>query len=453
MSIEQAADIIELDRHAPTYRTDFVRLADDLHAKHPVAWNKAHNGHWFVSGAEQLFNIARRADILSNDHDVTGTKRGYMGVNIPPHHQKSTDGTRGGFLEMDPPEQRIYRQALNPYLSPAAAARWKPVIAELTRACIDEKIESGEIDFVEDLANIVPAVVTMGMLGLPLRDWDIYCEIAHAGVYTRPDSPEFARVRELAVQSMAAMSTSVREIRQSPRPGMIHALLTSTALAELEASEDELVGAAMLLIGGGFDTITALTAKTCEWLSNHPEERERLSRERDTLLDSATEEFLRYFTPAQGDGRTISQDCEIDGVTFKEGQRLWLSWAMANRDPELFEDPHTIQLDRAGNRHFSFGLGIHRCIGSNIARTTFKGMLTGVLDRIPDFTCVPGAAVHYDTTGVINGMKHLPATFTPRRPEGPGLSETLDQLQRLVVEDRLAEPPAIRRGALGPAGD
>jgi cytochrome P450 len=436
---------ITLDRHGPGYRTDFVSLADELHATNPLAWNLAYNGHWFVSGASQVFDIARRADMLSNDHDVSGTKKGYMGVNIPPHHARSTDGTRGGFLEMDPPEQRQYRQALNPYLSPAAAARWHPVIAELTRACLDERIETGEIDFVEDLANIVPAVVTMGMLGLPLKDWEVYCEIAHAGVYTRPDSPEFERVRQLAGQSMTAMLASVREIREGPRPGLVDALLTSEVLAGLDLSEQDVIDASMLLIGGGFDTITALTANVLEWLSSNPGHRERLHREQDVLIDPATEEFLRFFTPAQGDGRTIAQDTVIDGVEFEEGQRLWLSWALANRDPELFDDPHSIHLDRTGNRHFSFGLGIHRCIGSNIARTVFKGMLAGVLDRLPDFACTPGGAVHYDTTGIINGMKHLPATFTPGRSAGPGLADTIERLQRIVDDQRLAEPPALKR--------
>jgi hypothetical protein len=118
---------------------------------------------------------------------------------------------------------------------------------------------------------------------------------------------------------------------------------------------------------------------------------------------------------------------------------------MANRDETVFPDPHTVHLDRTGNRHSSFGLGIHRCIGSNVARATFKTMLTAVLDRMPDFYCVPGGAVHYDTTGVINGMKKLPATFTPGKRLGPGLAETIDRLQQVCDEQRFAEPITARR--------
>ena len=93
-------------------------------------------------------------------------RRGYQGITIP--LPMEVEGFRSGMLEMDDPEHRIYRTALNPYLSPAAVARWEPFADEVVRACLDEKIESGRIDFVDDLANIVPAVLTLALLGIPL---------------------------------------------------------------------------------------------------------------------------------------------------------------------------------------------------------------------------------------------------------------------------------------------
>jgi hypothetical protein len=103
-------------------------------------------------------------------------------------------------------------------------------------------------------------------------------------------------------------------------------------------------------------------------------------------------------------------------------------------------------MERKGNRHSSFGLGIHRCIGSNVARTVFKRMVTQVLDRMPDFHCDPEGAEHYETIGVIQGMRHLPATFTPGPRIGAGLDETLESLQRVVDEQRVAEPVTVRKG-------
>jgi cytochrome P450 len=368
---------------------------------------------------------------------VNHERRGYRGITIP--NPESQMNYRSGILEMDDPEHRAYRSVLNPYLSPAAVKRWVPVVDELVRACLDEKIESGAIDFVDDLANIVPAALTLALLGVPLRKWTVYNEPAHASVYTPPDAPEQARVRELTMAMGLDLLANLNEIRDNPRPGLIDAM--ARLRIDGQAPDDlDLLGQLALLIGGGFDTTTALTAHSLEWLSQHPDQREMLSRQRETLLDSATEEFLRFFTPAPGDGRTFSDDCEMVGRQFKEGERLWLSWAMANRDPAVFPDPDTIVLDRKGNRHFSFGLGVHRCIGSNVARMVFKRMLSAVLDRMPDYVCDPQRAVHYQTIGVIQGMRHLPATFTPGPRVGAGLDETLDTLQRLCDEQQLAAP-------------
>ena len=431
------------DRHTPDYRERFDSITAELHGHCPMAWSDTYGGHWVAAGNKEVFELARSAAI-SNDHDIAGARRGYRGINIP--LVEASTPFRGGMLEMDDPEHRAYRTPLNAYLSPAAVQRWVPVIDEIVRACLDEKTETGRIDFVDDLANIVPAVLTLAMLGVPLRKWPIYCEPAHASVYTPATSPDYVRVADLAIASAMDMMGHLAEIRETPRPGLIDALARLRVDGE-PAPDHELLGMLMLLIGGGFDTTTALTAHALEWLSQNPDQRERLSRERDTLLDSATEEFLRFFTPAPGDGRTIAADCEIDGIPLKEGERLWISWAMANRDPSVFEHPNEIVLDRKGNRHFSFGLGVHRCVGSNVARTVFKSMLTAVLDRMPDFACDPAGTAHYQTIGVIQGMQHLPATFTPGRRLGPGLDETLELLQQACDEQELARPITERKDA------
>jgi cytochrome P450 len=435
-------------RHDPQYREHFEEITGEMLSRCPVAWSDTYGGHWVAASHEAVFDLARSAEYLSNDHDVNNVRKGYKGITIP----TSPPEFQGGFLEMDPPEQRYYRQVLNPYLSPAAVLRWVPVADELVGACLDEKIGSGRIDFVDDLANVVPAVLTLAMLGVPLSKWSLYCGPAHASVYTPPGSPEFPAVQQAAMDMYMDLYSQLTEIRASPRPGMIDAL--ARAQINGKTPDDiELVGVLALLIGGGFDTTTALTAHSLEWLAEHPDQRERLSANREELLDPATEEFLRFFTPAPGDGRTISADCVIAGQEFEEGERLWLSWAMSNRDPKVFPNPNEVDLARTGNRHHSFGLGIHRCIGSNMARMVFKRMLLAVLDRMPDYQCDPAAAVHYQTIGIIQGMQHLPATFTPGPRIGDGLDETLARLQVICDEQRLAEPVTVRKAAACVEGD
>ncbi|MCX0274598.1 cytochrome P450 [Nocardia zapadnayensis] len=431
------------DRHTPEYREQFTEITHEMHAKCPVAWTDTYDGHWVAAGGNAVFELARCPEV-SVDHDVHHERRGYQGISIPKAQRAAL--VRGGMLEMDEPEHRTYRSVLNPYLSPAAVKRWQPFIDEIVRASLDEKIETGRIDFVDDLANIVPAVLTLAMLGIPLVKWSVYSDPVHASVYTPEDSPDAPRVAEMHRTMGIDILTSLHEAKTAPRPGLIKAL-TELRIDGEPAPDMELLGMMGLLIGGGFDTTTALTAHSLEWLSENPDQREELSRDRDELLDSATEEFLRYFTPAPGDGRTIADDCTYQNTEFREGERLWLSWAMANRDESIFPDPDDIVLDRKGNRHFSFGLGVHRCIGSNVARTVFKSMLLAVLDRMPDYTCDPEGTVHYDTIGVIQGMRHLPATFTPGKRLGPGLDETLAHLQRICDEQGLAAPVTERPDA------
>jgi cytochrome P450 len=428
------------DRHTAEYRLQFEAITEEMHTKCPVAWTDTYDGHWVAAGSHEVFELARCPQV-SNHHDLTG-QTPYKGISIP--YAKRVNGVRGGILEMDEPEHRIYRSVLNPYLSPAAVKRWEPFIDDITRACLDEKIEDGRIDFVDDLANIVPAVLTLAMMGIPLKKWAIYSEPSHAAVYTPEDSPEIDKVLAMHRQMGLDLLTSMIEIRENPRPGLVNALLRMHIDGE-PAPDLEIMGNLGLIIGGGFDTTTALTAHALEWLSGHPDQRELLSAQRDALLAPATEEFLRFFTPAPGDGRTFSGDVEVEGTRFKQGERLWISWAMANRDPSVFADPNEVLLDRKGNRHFSFGIGVHRCIGSNVARTVFKSMLTAVLDRMPDFRCDPEGTVHYDTIGVIQGMRQLPATFTPGRRLGAGLDDTLDKLQRIYDEQELARPITERK--------
>ena len=271
------------DRHTPEYRFQFERITQELHEQCPVAWSDTYGGHWVASSSQAVFELAR-CPYISNDHDVNGERRGYQGITIP----AKPIPLRAGILEMDPPEHRWYRSVLNPYLSPAAVKRWEPFIDKVVRASIDEKIESGRIDFVDDLANVAPAVLTLAILGIPLDKWTLYSEPAHALVYTPEDSPEAPRVREQNQQMAMDLLANVAKVREQPRPGIIDGLINLRINGE-PAPDMEILGMLTLLIGGGFDTTTALTAHSLEWLGQNPDQRDRLIRERETLLDSATE--------------------------------------------------------------------------------------------------------------------------------------------------------------------
>ena len=209
------------DRHTPEYRVQFEKITEEMHERCPVAWTDTYEGHWVAAGSQEVFELAR-CPAVSNYHDLT-RETPFKGITIP--YAKRISGVRGGMLEMDDPEHRLYRTAVNPYLSPAAVKRWEPFIDEIVRASLDEKIESGTIDFVDDLANVVPAVLTLAMLGIPLKKWSLYSEPTHASVYTPEDSPDIERVLAMHREMGLDLVKSMLEIRENPRPGLVNALL------------------------------------------------------------------------------------------------------------------------------------------------------------------------------------------------------------------------------------
>lgn len=420
--------VVDFDQHSPEYKAHFPPISPELRSQCPVLWSEQHGGYWVVTGRDVIGQMAKRPDLLSNDHDPLGQRRGYGGVAIPsPINSQS----RGGFLEMDSPEHLSYRQVLNPHLSPTAVERWRPMVQDLARACVDEVIETGSIDFVDDFANIVPAVLTMGLLGFPLVDWVHYCEPAHAIVYTPPQSPGWDRVIELLILMGARLTEELARAKAKPRPGMLASLVAVQQDNPEVFNDDDILGTLTLLIGGGLDTTTALLSHAVRWLDGRPSERARLMQD-PSLLDTATEEFLRFATPAQGGGRTISADCEIAGHRFREGDRVWMSYALANRDAEVFSDADEVIIERFPNRHAAFGLGVHRCIGSNLARMSFKTMIGEVLTRLPDYEILDDEIVRYEDVGTINGYQHVPAAFTPGPRRGEPLERVIDRWQTVL---------------------
>lgn len=420
--------VVDFDQHSREYQARYPALSHELRGKCPVVWSERYGGYWVVTGLDEVSEMYKHPELFSavKDPDPSGV---YRGIQIPDPNPEIT----AGFLEMDPPQQLDYRRVLNPFLSPAAVVRWEPLVRDLTHACIDDVIERGRLDFVDDIVNIVPAVLTMAMLGLPLEDWVVYCEPSHALVYTPPDSPDLPRVQQAAMAMMGSLSQRVAEARQSPRPGVLQALIEADVNGQ-PLDDAGILGTVFLVIGGGFDTTTAFTANVWRWLSQHPQDKARLMADR-SLLDTGTEEFLRYFSPSQGDARTVTRDCEVAGFRFSENDRVLLSFAMPNRDPKHFPDPDEVKLDRFPNRHAAFGLGNHRCIGSNIARMQFKVIMWETLQRIPDYVIDDDGAERYESIGVINGYKHLPATFPPGARRGPGLADTMGRWQARLDEE------------------
>lgn len=426
--------VVEFDQHSKEYQARGMEIGAEIRAKCPVAWSDNYGGYWIITGLEEASAIYKRPEMFSalnltwKDPDSM-----FKGIQIP----NNAAYGENSFLEMDPPEQLQFRRALNSHLSPAAVVRWEPFAREFTNACIDEIIEQGDGDFVEDIVNVVPAVLTMAMIGFPMSEWEIFCEPVHAQVYTPAHSPDRERVNQISMEMGMRTMQLIDQTRKNPRPGMCKDLIDAE-IAGKKLEDVSIAGQLGLVIGGGFDTTTALTSNAFQWLNEHPTEKARLLEFDEELWATATEEFLRYFSPSQGDARTAVEDCEFLGVEFKKGDRVLPSFAISNRDPRFFEDPDTLDIERFPNRHAAFGLGNHRCIGSNLARMNFKTMLQETLKRIPEYTVDTAGIERYETIGIINGNKTMPFTFPKGTKTGPGLEATIEKWQKILDDEAAA---------------
>ncbi|HEV7897613.1 MAG TPA: cytochrome P450 [Planosporangium sp.] len=404
---------IEFDHYTPEYRDNWQEIVDANLSKCPVAHSATYGGFWVVSDYAGLSRVIRDDAAFTSTHNMDDPGDPRQGIVIPPNPMLQVP------MEFDPPLYNVYRRMLNPYFSPTAARALEPFVRQATDAMLDRVCATGRMDFVLDLGNPVPALATMKLAGLPLDDWETYAEPMHGIVSHPAGGPEYLRCMAALQQLGGALGALVPRLRTDEADGLLSGLAKATVNGQ-PLPDGEIVLIALLVMQGGVDTTTALLSNTLCWLEEHPEHRQRLI-DQPELMEHATEEFLRVFTPVPALARTATRDVALGGQQLREGDRVLMSFAAANRDPAVFDDPAEAKLDRFPNPHTSFGLGIHRCIGSNFARSWFQTMLRGVLDRMPDYTIDRTAAGRNHSIGIINGFLNLPATFTPSQPRGVAL--------------------------------
>jgi len=400
MSRSPDKPVIEFDHLSARYAADPLSVYREMRSRCPVAWTDAHDGFWVTSTYADVFAASR------DDHTFSSRN----GVVIP-----SESGLHLLPIEVDPPELRAYRRAMNPAFNPRAVAKLVPEFECLAAWCIDQVIESGEIDLVQDLASPVPAMTTLLLVGLPVEDWERYAHAFHGMVAYAHGTPQYAEAVQLVIGISAALRSEIAERRLRPRDDFLSTLV-QIDIEGRRLTDDEVTSILITTLGGGIDTTTALIANALVYLHHHPEHRGRLARD-ESFVTSFCEEMLRYYSPVQGFARTVTTDTDLGGCALRRGDRVFLSWAAANHDPLVFDRPEEIIPERFPNRHTSFGVGAHRCVGSTLARAEFGVVLREVLLRMPDYSLADGA-VRYSNIGTANGWHRLPARFTPGRRVG-----------------------------------
>ncbi len=396
--------VVDFDHLSPEFAADPAASFRSLRERCPVSWSPHHGGFWIVARHEDVARVAREDATFSSARHAKDAP--VNAITIP-----QVPSAVSNPIELDPPEFFAYRKLLNPLLSPAAVVgHLVPQVQQIATWCVDQVIERGECDLIHDVASPVPSIFTIAWLGLPLEHWRRFAEVQHGVVSFAPNTPEFDAAVEGLRWSYGVYAERIAKRRSDPRDDVISYLLAQEVDGK-PLSDQTVLEMISLLVAGGVDTTTSLTSQALLWLHDHPEDGQRLIDD-DELLMLATEEFLRYFCPVTTLARTATTEVEVGGEVMHPGDRVMLPWFSANRDPEVFDAPDELHLDRFPNRHTSFGLGIHRCVGSNLARESFRAILREVLVRMPDYRIDASRARPYPAQGINTGWSDLPTTFT-----------------------------------------
>jgi cytochrome P450 len=362
----------------------------DLRAEGPIAFSEA-DGMWIVAGYDAAREVLQNHGSFSN--------RAY------------SHGGRPDLLVLgqDPPLHGKYRRPLNPFLSPAAVESLQTKIDGYSKALLNGLVPKGRCDIVLEYGNPYPALIVLEFCGLPTDQWISYAEPNHALHYARPDTPEMEKAVNGMFWIAAEIARVAAERREDPRDDLISSLATTEVDGELIPIQD-VAGILMTVVGGGVDTTTSLFANIVHHLDRHAADKQRLLDDPE-LIPTACEEFLRYYTPAQIVSREVTDEVEVEGQTLCPHERVGVAVASANLDESVFEDAGHVRIDRLPNRHAAFGMGIHRCVGSHLARAMIQTMVTDFLAQMPDYRVLDGAQPY--GSPIVLGWVTMPISFTP----------------------------------------
>jgi hypothetical protein len=362
---------------------------DEMRKRCPIAHTERFMGVYFPSRYEDVRAVAYDTEHFSS-------RRVIVRETPPPRIPAPP-------ITSDPPEHRPARMVLLPPFTPEAITKLEPRARAICNELIDNFIARGTCDAAVEYAQEIPTRLIAHMMDLPESDGDLY------RTWIRMILEEGITDVSVAVQAAGEMQHyfmgHVHERQEKPGDDLISYLANVEVKGEKLQAEN-VIGALRLLLIAGIDT-TWSGIGSCVWhLARTPGDRRRLAAE-PALMPTAIEELLRAYAPVTM-AREVVKETTINGCPFKPGQMVMLSFPAANRDPEVFADADKVVLDRKENRHAAFGLGIHRCIGSNLARMELTVAVEEFLRRIPEFS-LAGAVTWSE--GTVRGPRKLPLRF------------------------------------------
>jgi cytochrome P450 len=388
----------DYDIFDPGYVRDPLPIWNKLRQECPIAHTDRWGGSWLPTRYKDMQAFVRMVPELSSKEPLV----------VPPQEidpDEEHAAVAAPPITSDPPTQIPIRRMILPFFTPKAVAVHRADTEALCHGLIDQFIDKGTCDGAVQYSQQIPPRVIANMMGIDSSRAGDFVDWVRGVLEIGLTNPEIRL--ESRGKILRFFSELVTERRANPGDDLISQLIACELDGE-PVTDTTVIGMCNLLLIAGIDTTWSSIGSAIWHLASHPEDRRRLATEPD-LFPTAIEELLRFYAPVTM-ARVCQKDIEVGDVTFKEGDRVLMNFPAANHDPEAFDRADEVVLDRVKNRHIAFGVGIHRCAGSNLARMEMDVALRVWMERIPEFELADPDAVTW-AGGQVRGPRNMAIRF------------------------------------------
>lgn len=358
-------------------------------------------GH-VLTTKEAAMEAFRRPEVFSSAATVDTLAMGSVRPLIP--------------LQIDPPDHVKYRKILDPLFAPRHMTALEAPVAALVNDLIDGFIDRGEVDFAKEFSVPLPSQVFLTLLGLPISDTELFLKMKdgiirpdHVVGKPRDHADTLAYQNEIGQSIYDYFNRVLDEREIEPRDDLVSRFLDAEVDGNRLTRED-ILDVCFLFFIAGLDTVSASLDCFFGYLCEHPEQRAQLVAD-PSLVPSAVEELLRWETPVGGIMRVAAEDTELLGCPITKGDMVSISLGSVDTDEAALPDAYEVRFDREVNPHNAFGGGVHRCLGSHLARLELRVALREWHARIPEYSVQPGHELVY--TPAIRSLDTFPMVFRP----------------------------------------
>jgi cytochrome P450 len=394
-------DRFEFDPFDPKFFHDPYPSYTTMRREHPVYKREVENHrvwphYWMISRATDVNSALSDWKTYSS---AGGTLVDTDVSLLPPN-----------MFNMDPPHHDELRSILSRVLTPKRIADLEPQVRAYALGLIEERRGDGTFDASTELAQLIPTITMCTLMDLPQTErekflkWNL--DTLGAADFTSPT----------ALKAWGEMDVYWRDIVKDRRNRGTKDLISQILDAQLEGenlSDEEVSGFCSLLHDASQNTTMNMITNGIISLGRFPDQRRKL-KANPAMWPTALEELLRFESPVQGLTRTTTRDVELHDVTMKSGDQVLLLYGSANHDETVFENPDVLDFDRTVKTHWTFGHGIHYCLGNAVARLETRVAIQAMLDTIGDWE-VDEAALERNQLVPTRGVAHAPITFETAR--------------------------------------